>query len=385
MQQRSSIGTGAVILVIILALIFGAVAGGVVARTVGGTTTRVVEKQAGSTPNTSPASTTTLASGPRSWAQVASLAGPAVVTIINKQAGTTDLFGNVVPGGTAEGTGFIIDTKGDIVTNNHVIAGVSSNGLTVVFSTGKKVPATLVRGDQLADLAVVRVRTAVPATIGFGNSAAMKPGDPVLAIGSALGQFRNTVTSGVISAQGRTITEENQVQLADMIQTDAAINQGNSGGPLLNTLGQVIGVNTAIAGGTQQTSIFGGGSTAVPQGLGFAIPSNTVKAVVKRLLSAKPAAYLGVTYAVVGQQEATYYNFPTGAYIQSVVSGSPAARAGIQPRDIVTKVNGRTLGGSSTALTDVVYSHNAGDVITLTVWRNGKTMDLKVKLGAKPN
>lgn len=385
MQQRSSIGAGALVLVAILALIFGALAGGLVGRFAGGTTTRIIQ-QASSTPGstTSPASVSTNASGPPlSWEQVARQDGPAVVTIINQQQGTTDMFGNPVPGATAEGTGFIINHKGDIVTNNHVVANAAPNGLNVVFQNGKKVPATLVRADVQSDLAVIKVGVPVTATLSLGNSAAMQPGDPVLAIGSALGEFRNTVTSGVVSAQGRTITEQNNVQLHDMIQTDAAINHGNSGGPLLNVHGQVVGVNTAIAGGTQQTNIFGGGTTDVPQGLGFAIPSNTVKLVVTRLLSEKPPAYLGVDYAIITQQDATYYNFPTGAYVQQVVQGSPAAKAGLRTRDIITKVNGTPLSGSSTALTDAIYNHFAGDTVTLTVWRSGKTMTLHVKLGAK--
>jgi 2-alkenal reductase len=212
-----------------------------------------------------------------------------------------------------------------------------------------------------------------------------EPGEPVLAIGSALGQYRNTVTSGVVSALGRSIDEPNNVTLHNMIQTDAAINEGNSGGPLLNDQGEVIGVNTAITRGSSSSNdIFGFGlgssSSPVAVGLGFAIPASTVKNVAARLVQAKAPAFLGVSYQEVTPQAATYYNLPIGAYINSVKAGSPAARAGLKSRDIITKLDGRPL-NSTGDLEQMVTSHAPGDVVTLNVWRNGKTLTLKAKLG----
>jgi 2-alkenal reductase len=321
-----------------------------------------------------------------SWEQVARRAGPAVVTIINQQQPQQTIFGTQ-PGATAEGSGFIIDTKGDIVTNYHVIDQESS--LTVVFSNGKKVPAELVRGDPFNDLAVVRIHTAVPAVLHFGSSAALTPGEPVMAIGSALGQFRNTVTAGVVSALGRTIQEPssaavpNGATLHDMVQTDAAINQGNSGGPLLNTYGQVIGINTAITRGSSSSDLFGlSTDTAVAEGLGFAIASNTARNVVARLMQNKPTASLGVRYQQVDQQAAQFYNFPVGAYVQQVEPNSAAARAGLKQRDIITKVNGTPINDQS-SLEQIITAHAPGQTVTLTVWRNGSTLTMKVKLGSK--
>lgn len=329
----------------------------------------------------------TTSSTPMSWEQVAAKAGPAVVTIINQQAPQQTIFGTQ-PGATAEGSGFIIDTRGDIVTNFHVVDQEAT--LTVVFSNGKKVPAELVRGDPFNDLAVVRIHTTVPAVLHFGNSAALTPGEPVMAIGSALGQFRNTVTAGVVSALGRTIQEPgnaavpNGATLHDMVQTDAAINQGNSGGPLLNTHGEVIGINTAITRGASSSSdLFGlNTDTAVAEGLGFAIASNTARNVVARLMLNKPTASLGVKYQQVDQQAAQFYNFPVGAYIQQVEPGSAAAKAGLKQRDIITKVNGTAINDQS-SLEQIITSHAPGQTVTLTVWRNGKTFTVSVKLGTK--
>jgi 2-alkenal reductase len=332
-----------------------------------------------SAPNTV-TDTSTTSDRPMSWSEVARRAGPAVVTIINQQAPQQSIFGGEIPGAQAEGSGFIVDTKGDIVTNNHVVDQASK--LTVVFSNGKKIPAELVRADKYSDLAVVRVSGAVPAVLHFGKSQTLQPGDPVMAIGSALGEFRNTVTAGVVSALGRTIDEQNGVSLHDMIQTDAAINQGNSGGPLLNDRGEVVGVNTAVTRGSSQGSLFSVDQSVVAEGLGFAIPSSTAQNVAARLIQNKPTASLGVTYLPVTQQVAQYYNLPIGAYIQTVAPGSPAATAGLQPRDIITKIDGKPVTEQYT-LEQVVTSHSPGQSVNLTVWRNGKTFDKTVKLTAK--
>ena len=377
MKNGRRLGAGAVFLVAILALIFGGIAGTVAARVAA--PTKVVQRDIVS--NASPASSSSAASAPTSWADVVRRVGPAVVTIINHQASQgNDFFGNPIPGGTAEGTGFIVDTKGDIVTNDHVVDGEQT--LKVVFSNGKSAPATLVRADKLADLAVIKVNVPVTTVLRFGDSSQMQPGDPVLAIGSALGEFRNTVTAGVVSALGRSITEPDNVTLNNMIQTDAAINQGNSGGPLLNDRGEVIGIDTAVNRGSQQTDLFGLSSSVVAEGLGFAIPSNTVKAVASRLIQNKPPAFLGVTYQQVSQQEAQYFKFPIGAFVQQVQAGSPAAKAGIQVRDIIISVDGNKL-TDTYALEQVIAEHQPGQTVALRVWRSGRTRTVKVKLGAK--
>jgi 2-alkenal reductase len=380
MQNSARFGLAGAAMLAVLALIFGGIAGAIVGSHFSATkTVQIVQQPQGGQSPTLDVSTNN--SPPLSWVQVAHLAEPAVVTIISQQQPQQDIFGNSVPGGTAEGSGFIIDKRGDIVTNNHVVANAQS--LTVVFSDGHKTAAQLIRSDPTGDLAVVRVNTAVPGVLHFGNSNALQPGEPVLAIGSALGDYRNTVTSGVVSALGRTVSEPNGVQLHDMVQTDAAINQGNSGGPLINSHAQVIGVNTVVERGTQSTDIFGGGTSVVAEGLGFAISSSTVQPVVARLVQNKPPAFLGVMYHVVSKQESIYYNLPVGAYVNTVKPGSPAASAGLHVRDVITKVNDRSLSGSMT-LEQIIGNASPGQTIKLTVWRSGKTLTIKVKLGARP-
>jgi 2-alkenal reductase len=204
----------------------------------------------------------------------------------------------------------------------------------------------------------------------------------VLAIGSALGEFRNSVTSGVVSALGRTIQESAEVSLHGMIQTDAAINQGNSGGPLLNDRGEVVGINTAVNRGSTGASLFGATESVVAEGLGFAIPSDTARNVAARLMQNKPTAELGIRYVEVSEQLSTYYGFPVGAYVQSVVPGTSAATAGLKERDIVTKIDGHQITDQA-SLQQIIASKAPGDTVQLSVWRNGKTLQIAVKLGKK--
>jgi 2-alkenal reductase len=201
--------------------------------------------------------------------------GPAVVTIVNTQS-VMGGRGRFPVQATGIGSGVIVDSRGYILTNYHVIEGQQS--LQVIFSDGTEATARLVGGDAAADIAVVKVDTAVPAVAEFGDSDALEPGQPVVAIGSALGDFRNTVTAGVVSAVHRNLDETMQTDLGDLIQTDAAINEGNSGGPLIDLNGQVIGINVAVVRSTGYQ-----GDTA--KGLGFAIPANTAKQIADSLIA----------------------------------------------------------------------------------------------------
>ncbi len=376
MKERARLGPTAVLLVAIISAIFGALGGVVAAKR---TTSSAAPVRAPST-TAEPGATAPSLGTPMSWVQVAKVAGPAVVTIVNQQQPQPDIFGTLEPGALAEGSGFAIDRRGDIVTNNHVVE--SEKTLTVVFSNGHKAAATLVRADPLTDLAVVRVAVTVPAILRFGNSNASQPGEPVLAIGSALGEYRNTVTSGIISALGRAITEPSGIVLQNMEQTDAPINQGNSGGPLLNNLGQVIGVNTVIERGTQSNDPFGASQSVVAEGLGFAIPSATVRSVVSRLVQNKPPAYFGVTYHEITEQDSTFYNLPTGAYLNSVTPNSPASAAGLRPRDIILAIDGQRL-SDTYQLQQVIAEHDPGQHLRLKVWRTAKVFTTNVTLGTK--
>lgn len=380
MKPKSSLGPASLLFTAVVAGLCGGIGGAVVgSRT---TRTEVVQATSQTVPNSNPAGNTLASSTPMSWVDVARRVGPAVVTIVNQQQQQHDIFGNVLPGAKAEGSGFVVDKKGDIVTNNHVVEGAQK--LTVVFSNGRKASAQLVRNDPLTDLAVVKVSTKVTTILSFGNSNALQTGEPVLAIGSALGEYRNTVTSGIVSGLGRAITEPSGTVLQNMVQTDAPINQGNSGGPLLNSRGQVIGLNTAITRGAQSSDPFGVGQSVVAEGLGFAIPSSTVQNVALRLVQNKAPAFLGVTYHQISRQDSTFYSLPMGAYVNTVTPGSPAAKAGIRVRDVITQVGSRRL-SDNYQLEQVIAEHEPSQAVILRVWRGGKTISITVKLGAKPH
>jgi len=280
---------------------------------------------------------------------------------------TSSGFGNFGDqNATAEGSGFEIDTKGDIVTNQHVVDGATS--ITVRFQSGKTAKATLVGTDPSTDIAVIKVN--VPAAqlhpLSFGSSAAVEVGQPVAAIGSPFG-LPETLTSGIVSAVNRTITAPNNFSISGAIQTDAPINHGNSGGPLLNASGDVIGVNAQIESDS-------GGN----DGVGFAIPSDSVKSVVNTLISGGKVqhAYLGVTVGDASSGQ--------GAELGSVKAGTPAESAGLQAGDVVTAIDGQTVENADD-LTAKISAHQPGDKVTLTVTRNGATKSIVVTLGTRPS
>jgi putative serine protease PepD len=293
---------------------------------------------------------------------------PGVVDIVatGASSGQSDQFGNPQGGSTsAEGTGFVYDTQGDIVTNAHVVDGSSS--FKVKFQNGNTVSATLVGKDDSSDIAVLKVNVASdqlhPLTIG--NSANVVPGEAVAAIGSPFG-LTETMTSGIVSAIDRTITAPNNYSISGAIQTDAPINHGNSGGPLLTMDGQVIGVNAQIESDS-------GGN----DGVGFALAINPVKSVVNTIIAGGTVqhAYLGIH---VG--DATN----GGAKVVSVQSGSPAAAAGLQAGDVITSVDGKPI-TSADDLTAAVAAHAPKDKVTLAITRNGKSMTVDVTLGVRPS
>ncbi len=303
--------------------------------------------------------------------------GPAVVTVVGTIPGQSSFFGQS-PDQTVSGSGFFISNQGYILTNNHVIEGAKD--LTVVLSSGAQEKASLVGTDQYNDVAVLKVDGAVPAVASLGNSDLLNPGETAIAIGSPLGDFKNTVTEGVISATGRSIDTGNGYQMEGMLQTDAAINPGNSGGPLVNLAGEVVGVNTLI--------VRNSGSGAVAEGLGFAIPINTAQAVATQLIQKGYFAhpYIGITYQPITPDIASNYGLPVqwGAYITSVAAGSPARQAGLQQGDIITKVGETTLDGSHSYL-NTLFGYKPGDTLPLSIIRNGQTMNLNVTLGLAPH
>ncbi|MGC8855912.1 MAG: S1C family serine protease, partial [Anaerolineae bacterium] len=299
---------------------------------------------------------------------------PAVVTVVGIIPGEVTFFGRT-PDSQVSGSGVIISPDGYIVTNNHVVEDTSE--LSVILSNGKQIPAKIVSTDVYADLAVLKADDEMPAVAPFGNSDNLKPGETVIAIGSPLGQFRNTVTVGVISATGRTLDTGQGYFMEDLIQTDAAINQGNSGGPLVNLNGEIVGINTMIVRG-------GFGSSAVAEGLGFAIPANTVRLIAQQIIEkgyfSRP--YLGVEWQSINPTINRRYQLGTdwGAYITQVESGSPADKGGLQRGDIILSVGDHQINEGHSFI-NALFAYQPGDQVAITVLRNGKQITLNVTLG----
>jgi len=300
---------------------------------------------------------------------------PAVVTVVNEQrVGMQNGGSSLQPVGS--GTGFIIDQNGHIITNWHVVDGGSK--FQVVFADGTTKAATLVGSDEISDLAVVKVDGNVPGVVPLGDSDAVQVGESVLAIGSPLGNFQNTVTEGIVSATNRDFPGDGstQSQYNNLIQHDAAINPGNSGGPLIDFSGQVIGVNTlGISVDNQGQPV---------QGLFFAIPSNSVKKVTDALIKDGKVTYpyFGISYQSNSAAAAAQLNLSTdqGVIVMDVPSSGPAADAGIQPGDVITKVGDYEL-TAQTTFSEALFNYKPGDTIDVTVVRDGKDMTVKVTLG----
>lgn len=301
----------------------------------------------------------------------------AVVTVVGTIPGQQTFFG---PTGdqTVSGSGVFISEDGYILTNNHVVEDAKE--VSIVLSDGSTQQATIVGTDMYADLAVLKTDKTVPAVATLGNSDVLNPGETVIAIGSPLGDFKNTVTVGVVSATGRSIDTGQGYQIEGLIQTDAAINQGNSGGPLVNLAGQVIGINTLVVRST--------GTGAVAEGLGFAVPANTARAVAEQIMEkgyfSRP--YLGIRWQSVTPRVAAFYNLPVqwGVYITDVNSGSPASKAGLQPGDIITRI-GDTALDETHSYFNTLFQYNPGDQVTVEVVRENKTLTFEVTLGEMGN
>jgi serine protease Do len=298
---------------------------------------------------------------------------PAVVTVVGTIPGQMTFFG---PTGdqTVSGSGVFISDTGYILTNNHVVAGTQA--VTIVLSDGSQEKASIVGTDQYSDIAVLKTDGQVPAVAALGNPDVLKPGETVIAIGSPLGDFKNTVTVGVVSATGRSIDTGQGYSIEGLIQTDAAINQGNSGGPLVNLAGQVIAINTLI--------VRGNGNGAVAEGLGFAIPVNTAQAVAEQIMQkgyfARPN--LGVSYQQVTPDIAAAYSLSAqwGIYVTRVTAGSPAGKAGIQRGDILTRIGDVALDETHSYI-NALFNYKPGDQVTVELMRGTQSIQMQVTLG----
>jgi serine protease Do len=299
--------------------------------------------------------------------------GPAVVTIVGTIPGQMTFFGQTGDQ-TVSGSGFFISDKGYILTNNHVVEGTKE--VSIVLSDGSEEKATIVGADPYSDIAILKTEGKVPAVVALGNSDLLNSGESVIAIGSPLGDFKNTVTVGVVSATGRSIDTGQGYQIEGLIQTDAAINQGNSGGPLVNLAGEVIGVNNMI--------VRGSGSGAIAEGLGFAIPVNTAQAVATQIVDhgyfSRP--FMGISYQAISPDIAASYSLPVkwGVYVTKVAAGSPADKAGLKADDIITSIDSVKMDETHNYL-NVLYTYKPGDQVTLGVTRAGKEITIQITLG----
>jgi putative serine protease PepD len=324
------------------------------------TTTTVVPQASAAT-----GSATSNTSGALSVNEIARRSSPGVVEVTARSTSTSQIPFGGSQQSVGQGSGFVYDASGHIVTNEHVVDGASS--VTVKFQDGKSYSAKVVGTDSSTDVAVLKVNAPAsqlhPLTLADSSSVAV--GDGVVAIGSPFG-LENSVTSGIVSALHRSIDSPSGFSIPNAIQTDAAINHGNSGGPLLDASGNVIGI-------TSQIESDSGGN----DGVGFAVPSNTVRSVVSQLVASGKVkhAYLGVqiTTAAGG-----------GARVATVRAGTPAAKAGLKAGDVITKVDGTSI-GSSDELQQAIDSLKPGDRVTLAIRRGGQTRTVQVTLGTRPS
>ena len=288
----------------------------------------------------------------------------------------------------AQGSGFVIDSDGHIVTNDHVVENADS--VSVRFWNGDTYSASVVGTDPSTDLAVIKVDapSSILHPVSLGDSSSVQVGDPVVAIGSPFG-LEETVTTGIVSALHRQMQALNKFTINDSIQTDAAINHGNSGGPLFNAAGQVIGVNSQIAG-----------STGANVGIGFSIPSNTVRSIADTLISSGKVehAYLGVSVQEIPATVAHDLSLTPGVEITDVKSGTPAQKAGLKGAtgkktvqgtqyatggDVITAIDGQKA-KTSEGVQLAIDAHHPGDTIEITYWRKGETKTVSVKLATRP-
>ena len=358
-------------------VIGGAIAGGIIALVIASnnhstksvTTTVVTQTSASSEPT---AFAKTGSTG-MSINQIYKQDAPGVVDILVTSKATSSSGGLFGGGGTevGEGAGVVYDDKGDILTDEHVVANATK--VEVTFQDGTKVPAKVLGSSAGADIGVIKVN--VPTSelhpIKFADSNTAIVGDPVVAIGSPF-SLPETVTSGIVSQTGRVITAPNNFSIADAIQTDAAINPGNSGGPLLNAEGEVLGLNDQIE--TDNTnSATGEGSSS---GIGFATPGNEDVKLAQEIIAGKPVqqAYLGVKLS--GSTSGP-------AVVAQVTAGGPGQKGGLQVNDTVTKLNSTTITSSDALISDLARL-SPGDKVTLTVKRQGQTKQLTVTLGNRP-
>ena len=319
--------------------------------------------------------TQTIVSEENAVISVVDKASPSVVAIgaTEKIFNPFDPFSASQAQNSTIGTGFVVSEKGIIVTNKHVVLDTGTR-YNVVTRDGKKFEIRKIYRDPVLDLAIVQIDEGGLSALELGDSSKLKVGQTVVAIGNALGKFTNTVTTGVVSGEGRRVTagdpfSGSSENLDNLIQTDAAINPGNSGGPLLNSAGQVIGVNVAVSQNGQ--------------GIGFALPINLVKDSITNFKTTGEfeRPFLGVGYQMVTKQAALLNEVPSGAYVKEVVADSPADKAGIKVGDIITEIEGKKLvDEKNVTLANLVNQKKIWETLSIKLYRDNKEMTIRVQL-----
>ena len=305
-------------------------------------------------------------SGKMTPAQVYAQNVQSVVAITN-QGVTNGMFGQEAF--TGSGSGFILTADGYVLTNHHVID--KAQAIRVTLSDGSEYEAQLVGSDAVSDVALLKIEAQDLPAVTIGSSDNLEVGDQVAAIGNPLGELTSTQTVGYVSAKDRSVNTDGTI--INMLQTDAAINSGNSGGPLFNMNGEVIGITTAKYSGNTS-------SGASIEGIGFAIPINEVRATADELIATGKITRPGL--GITGQVVSGYYDYvPSGIMVATITEGSPAQEAGMRVQDIITAVDGQQI-SSFSELRAALYAHKVGDTITVTVFRESKSIDLSVTLVA---
>lgn len=380
--HKRGMGAAGVIALCLVCALLGGVSGGLIANAnQPAAVVSETDAPASDTPlvQTSPSAggTTTSSDGAMSARDIYYDLACKQVVGIQTDITTTNIFGMTVSG-SVSGSGFVISEDGYILTNYHVVEDAYTGGyeVKVMFYDGSTYTAEIKGFDRNNDIAVLKIDATGLDAAELGTSDSLFVGDTVYAVGNPLGELSYSMTSGMVSATDRLITTEEGTMT--MFQFDAAVNQGNSGGPVYNTSGQVVGVVTAKSNedGTE--------------GLGFAIPIDDAVRIANSVISGERSldaetgdAYLGITPADVDSMAAQYYGFPEGAYVRTVTEGSAAEKAGIKVGDIITQLDGYDIGSSDELRQELLF-HSAGETVDIVVWRSGEYLTLSITFDAKP-
>lgn len=380
--HKRGMGAAGVIALCLVCALLGGVSGGLIANAnQPAAVVSETDAPASDTPlvQTSPSAggTTTSSDGAMSARDIYYDLACKQVVGIQSDITTTNIFG-MTASASVSGSGFVISEDGYILTNYHVIEDAYSGGyeIKVMFYNGDSYTAEVKGFDRNNDIAVLKIEAEGLNAAELGTSDSLFVGDTVYAVGNPLGELSYSMTSGMVSATDRLITTEEGTMT--MFQIDAAVNEGNSGGPVYNTSGQVVGVVTAKSNedGTE--------------GLGFAIPIDDAVRIANDVISGERSldaetgdAYLGITPADVDSMAAQYYGFPEGAYVRTVTEGSAAEKADIKVGDIITQLDGYDIGSSDELRQELLF-HSAGETVDIVVWRSGEYLTLSITFDAKP-